>query len=181
MSDSVKFIFKTLFKVPCYILVAYALLNAFAFTYTYFRALGFSYVVMQTAVENNYLPAQELGQLNAYLATLDNAMMVENAHLVLNEPTDSDYVAGIPVATTRRQYGAPVRVGVSLDYVFMWPLMPVEQTVDQQGVAGFDGTTSGMADGYTLQQRREAKNTRNNITISYTVPGLKYYPDLLNY
>ena len=51
MSDEVKFIFKTLLKVPVIIVVSFLILNIFAFFFIYFKVLGLSYVVMQTAVK----------------------------------------------------------------------------------------------------------------------------------
>ena len=78
MSDGVKFIFKTLLKVPIIILVTYAIFNAFAFSLSYFKILGFSYVAMQTAVENNYLPTQELNTLTTYLTDLETEMLTIN-------------------------------------------------------------------------------------------------------
>ena len=53
MAENVKFIFKTLIKVPIIIFVTYFIVNLFAFTVSYFRLLGVSYVVLQTAIENN--------------------------------------------------------------------------------------------------------------------------------
>ncbi len=171
MSDSVKFIFKTLIKVPCIIMVSFAIFNAFAFGLTYFKLLGFSYVLMQTAVENNYIPAAEKGTLDSYLQSIASTGVVDNASIVLPD-------------NTRKQYGVPVKVGVTAHYRFIWPLTPKDQLNNtSEGFIGYGtgakSSFSGFADGGTLEQRRKAieNNTQNNITIEYTVPGLKYYPD----
>lgn len=177
MTDSVKFIFKTLIKVPVIIMVSFFIFNLFAFGLTYFRLLGFSYVVMQTAVENNYLPKAELDTLNKYLEHIANTAVVENAFIVIKDENDD----AILPATERRQYGMPITVGVSADFRFIWPLTPRDQLQDpSSGFVGLDRdgnqAFSGFADANTLESRREG--SWNTIRIIYTVPGLRYYPDL---
>lgn len=190
MHNEVKFIFKTLIKVPVIIAVAYAIFNLFAFCFIYFKVLGVSYVVMQTAVENNYLPASELIMLYDYVDGFNDIDMVENASIIvavenkssdtpnyiaMNNRTDtSPTIAGVADAhdaRTRVQYGHTVTVGVTADYVFVWPLdyRTTQRDADGNLVSADD---SG---GYMGQDR-----TNNNIVIVYDVPGLKYYPDLLS-
>lgn len=175
MSDSVKFIFKTLLRVPVIIVASYLVFNIFAFSLTYFRLLGVSYVVMQTAVENNYIPEAENNSLTAYLDSLQTQILEDTA-LVLEDEENP----GIPPATERRQYGSEVTVGVTGNYKFIWPLTPRDQTANEgEGFSGLSGNSfSGYANESTLESRREANISDNNITIVYTVPGLKYYPDL---
>lgn len=171
MQDGVKFIFKTLIKVPVIILVVYAVFNLFAFSFSYFRLLGFSYVAMQTAVENNYIPESEYSTLTAYLESLDTAML---DNLTLTCESDG--------GNKKVQYGTPVTVTVSAHYRFIWPLMPAEQTSTGVAADGFDGNgdSGTWLNDAQLDAKRAAyeNNIKNNITISYTVPGLKYYPDL---
>ncbi len=180
MSDSVKFIFKTLIKVPIIIFVCYLVFNIFAFSFTYFRTLGLSYVVMQTAVENNYIPSSELNTLQNYMDSIANTGVASNGVILLNDPDNP-----LPEdASVRKQYGSEVAVGVSVNYKFIWPLMPKDQLDNtNESFVGYNGSGSafsGYADGATLEQRRkDAENAAsNNITIVYRVPGLKYYPDL---
>lgn len=181
MADNVKFIFKTLIKVPCIIMVSFFVFNMFAFGLTYFKMLGLSYVIMQTAVENNYIPASELSTLNNYLQSIADTGVIDNARIILSNSEDST----IQDATQKRQYGQPVTVGVSAHYRFIWPLTPKDQlanTSDQ--FIGYGSTESsnfsGFADDSTLEARRQEieENEKNNINLVYTVPGLKYYPDL---
>lgn len=180
MTSGVKFIFKTLIKVPVIILASYLVINILAFTFTYVKLLGFSYVVQQVAVENNYIPPEEIITLTNYLATLETDF-VDNIELVLKDEENGDILP----ANEKRQYGMPVTVGVKAHYRFLMPLMPKEQMVDTSvGVVGYApgqqvGETS-FADSETLDARMEeyAENKDNNIEIKYTVPGLKYYPDL---
>ena len=190
MSDGVKFIFKTLFKVPLFILISYGIFNAFAFCFIYFKMLGVSYVVMQTAVENNYLPQTELLTLYNYVNEFNNIEMVENATLIVGaenmDTANPDYVpmanatdtsATVAIAANssdaRRkvQYGHTVTVGVTCDYMFVWPLD--YRTANRAS----DGTLVDAGSG--AMNITSSDVTRNAITIVYTVPGLKYYPDLL--
>lgn len=187
MEDEVKFIFKTLIKVPCLIFIAYFIMNVFFFFFVYFKVLGVSYVVMQTAVENNYLPTQELNTLLDYVDTLNDIPMVDNsAKIVVRADgfginSSDPNAGGIPEgdARLRRQYGGTVTCGVSCGFHLIWPLSYHETTVDNKGVKGLnDSTFSGFADKNTLRDRRNDKKSNDIIKITYTVPGLKYYPDL---
>ena len=176
MQDGVKFIFKTLLKVPIIILVSFAVFNLFAFCLSYFKLLGISYVAMQTAVENNYIPTEEFNTLENYLNNTMATYMLENPKL------ECDTGSG----NKRVQYGGKVTVTVSAHYRFIWPLTPKEQTGlknsdDVNAVAGQNGTTTRSFSSNAQLEAARMKyenNTANNIIITYTVPGLKYYPDL---
>lgn len=192
MTDNVKFIFKTLLKVPIIILVSFAVLNVFAFALSYFKLLGVAYVSMQTAIENNYIPVQEKTTLEQYLVAQETSML-ENTSLTCitgDAATSVDPHTLAPYDDSyniRYQYGAPMTITVSAHYRFVWPLMPSEQT--SNGIAAAGHAVSGVSNGYIrgndlnedqLENRRGTyeNNVQNNIYISYTVPGLKYYPDL---
>ena len=182
MNSSIRFIFKTLTKIPITILAVYAVFNIFAFSLTYFKLLGLSYVVMQTAVENNYLPTEEYNTLNNYLQSITDTGVVDNASIIIQDPNDTT----IKPATQKRQYGMPVTVGVQAHYKFIWPLMPKEQLNDtSSGFIGYGSNANANFSGYAsdgeLESRREdlEDNQQNMIKIQFTVPGLKYYPDLL--
>ena len=182
MSDSVKFIFKTLIKVPCYIMVAYFILNIFAFAHTYFKMLGFSYVVMQTAVENNYLPETEYNQLNSYLSRQGTSFCA-NPRIVIHDAADGSILPAYGHPYSRRQYGSKVCVGVEYDFRMIWPLMPVSST--EATTAGVDTWNSQAATYDPIgdpndpdDDMRDRGNGWNHVVIKYTVPGLKYYPDL---
>lgn len=180
MDGGVKFIFRTLLKVPIIIFVSFFIFNIFSFTLTYFKLSSFASAVMQTAVQNNYLPPAEYASLNSYLEDITDTGVIGNAYIVINSET-----AGVQPATVKRQYGEPVTVGVSAQFRFIWPLMPREQLSNTGSRfngygAGATSGFSGYASGAELARRREniAKNETNLINIVYTVPGLKYYPDL---
>lgn len=158
MNDSVKFIFRTLLRVPIIILVSYLIFNLFAFTFTYFRLLGYSYVAMQTVVENNFIPPDELNTLTDYLNSLETGI-VSNLSVTCDTDISSPDENNIKV-----QYGTPIKVTVSAKYTWVFPLV---------NTAASGPDDSAHADGLVYNE-----NDNNNIVISYTVPGLKYYPDL---
>lgn len=176
MADGVKFIFKTLLKVPIIIFTCYLVLNLFTFAHTYFKALGFSYVVMQTAVENNYIPASEQYALQNYCDTLNNSSeMMSNVSIIAKNSEGNN---------SKQQYGKAFTAGVSYRYRVIWPLMPHEQynNYDDARVEGLHGTdtTGGNASDAELEERMkdDKHDIGLNIVIKYTVPGLKYYADL---
>lgn len=148
MSDSVKFIFMTLIKVPCIIFVSFFIFNIFAFFFIYFKMLGFSYVVMQEVVENNYITPTQVNQINIQFGEVDAIPLANNTNIIVglstqvdangnNIPACYDKNTGNTVlvtnisqnatlvgssATTRTQYGTQKTVGVHCDYTIVWPL-----------------------------------------------------------
>ena len=197
MSDNVKFIFVTLLKVPIIIGIAYGIFNLFAFAFVFFKMLGVSYVVMQTAVENNYLPKSELVTLYEYVDSFNQIAMIDNAaiivgatnintnspnYITMNSATETGpTVAESTTQTDARrkvQYGHKVTVGVTCDYRFVWPL---QYSVTGNG----DDVPSDEPINLTGGDREQVIDNHievedNNIKFVYTVPGLKYYPDLLS-
>ena len=84
MSEGVVFIFKTLIKVPIIIFTAFFIMNCFMFMFIYFKMLGFSYVLMQEVVENNYIPQSEGNQLADYLVRMQSDIpMCHNATIIV--------------------------------------------------------------------------------------------------
>lgn len=169
MSDDVKFIFKTLIKVPVIIFESYLIFNLFCFMFIFFKTLGIQYVVMQTVVENNYIPASDLTKLEDYLGDL------EQIQFVLPQDNDGNKTEIITDGNVRTQYGNVKEVGVRVVYEFQWPLMPNEQK--QSGVA-VDGLNPGSSGGSELDDYGHTKGIAIPIKITYKVPGLQYYPDL---
>lgn len=214
MTDGVKFIFKTLLKVPVIIFVSFFVFNILVFFLIYFKMLGFSYIVMQTAVENNYLPNSELESLLAYADRMDaeNSYSQANTSIICyfnpNDSNDPTYDHRVKTsvtnnvmgdaatcaafgdsygdATKRKQYGKVSRIGVYTEYTVIWPL-DYRDTTTTGRVAGFAPDGSGQADTTSfkseseLEQLREDNKVTIPIRIVYSVPGLKYYPDLINY
>lgn len=201
MAENVKFIFKSLIKVPIFIFVAFFIFNIFTFFFIYFKMLGISYVVMQTAVENNYLPQQELTTLNKYMKNLNKISYVENAHVVVDNDTSGatlyngsgsylDEKGNAKAlasdghnSVTRRQYGNYIVTGVYCKYKIIWPLQYVETMHDTNaGVAGTNSSNNNTVEtsNTTLANRRKDSKHAVMIPIKlvYTIPGLKYYPDL---
>jgi len=83
MSESVAFIFKTLIKVPIIIFTAFFIMNCFAFAFIYFKMLGFSYVLMQEVVENNYIAPRQANQVADYLTSLQNEIPMCQAATII--------------------------------------------------------------------------------------------------
>lgn len=201
MADNVKFIFKSLIKVPIFIFVAFFIFNIFTFFFIYFKMLGISYVVMQTAVENNYLPQQELTTLNEYMTSLNNISYVENAHIVVDNDTSGatlyngsgNYLdeKGNAKAlksdghnsVTRRQYGNYIVTGVYCKYRIIWPLQYVETMHNTSaGVAGMNNRNHNTVETSNTVLANRRSDSKHAVLIPiklvYTLPGLKYYPDL---
>lgn len=200
MSDEVKNIFKILIKVPLIILVAYLVLNAFAFAFVYFKLLGASYAVMQVAIENNYLPDREYQTLEKYVEDFDNnTEFLSEAHVITSSDSDATH-AEPGNNTSRKQYGATVVVGVSANYRMIWPLTYTQtikedstvsenqrtnKNIEEGSVPGINsGRSLEFKDDTQLEKDREkaATTTDSNgnqmFRFVYTVPGLKYYPDM---
>ena len=72
MNDEVKFIFKTLIKVPVIIIISYLVFNIMMFINFYFRGLGTSYLIMQEVAINNYIPATDRGSITETARTFEN-------------------------------------------------------------------------------------------------------------
>lgn len=196
----------TLIKVPVYIMVAFFIFNLFAFTFIYFKMLGISYVVQQTAIENNYIPAAEKKTICDYMKdNLANISMVENVGLCYGDNsyldvTKADSINPKTGAFQKKQYGSKITCGVTCNYIWIWPLDYRTTKSNTNNVAGYanDNTInpyyqSEANKGRTYDQRASKagnmteymrQNTKptdyddNNIKIIYELPGLKYYPDL---
>lgn len=184
-SDGVKFIFKTLIKVPIIICIWYFVFNIFAFMFIYFKTLGVSYTVMQTAVENNYISEAEVDSIQDYLDTLNATPFVSYACVVTNakkengkytytlaytfDPTGKQRSteqssAQNNDARLRRQYGKTVTCGVRCKYKIQWPLTYNETFSNydrnnyKQGdiVNGIDGTGGSTIDSGTNNMKKLA-------------------------
>lgn len=173
MSDTVKFIFKTLLRVPILIIVAYVIFNIFVFGLSYFKMLGLSYVALQTAVENNYIPPEERTSLERYMQDELQTEILQNVSFTPDSFVTPD---------SRVQYGNTVTIGVQAHYKFLWPLQPKEQFEGNEGVEGWSGSNNptGKSEAELEEARNAYDSGDNNIVIEYHVPGLKYYPDLDN-
>lgn len=181
MESSIKKVFMTLIKVPVYIAIMYLITNIVFFALFYLRALGVSYVVMQTAVENNYIPASEAQALNKSLQTITSPKTeqvdgttidssIANKFMVFvdtsgtktldtlyneNSSLNGSFVTN-GSTNTRVQYGREITVGVGYLYKIVLPMTK-----------------------YNSDVKSYNKNKATNVVrITYKVPGLKYYPDL---
>ena len=176
MSDDVKFIFKTLIKVPIIIFELYLVFNLFCFMFIYFKTLGIQYVAMQTVVENNYIPTDEMDELNEYLDDLEAITFVlpqdqkgNKTEIIVRDDETGEI-------NQRTQYGQTKEVGVRVVYEFQLPLMPHEQKASGVAVDGLNG--AGSSGDWDTSKQGHTKGIAIPIKITYKVPGLQYYPDL---
>lgn len=209
----VKSVFKTLLKVPCYIVIGYLVMNIVMFAAYYIKALGLSYAVMQVAVENNYIPEQELMVLSDTMSAIGSQVTYDengnpvstNGNDTLNISSVSDFGMFIDTDSStataeelysnnntfengtriteasnnnRRQYGKPITVGIGYMYHPVLPI-PSGNTANNQNVYSDDINASANI----MEYENVSVDSNGNalsipITITYRVPGLKYYPDM---
>ena len=167
MSSGVRFIFRTLIKVPVIILISYLIFNIFAFMFTRTRIQGLTDIAVQTVAENNFLPQQEQDTLLNYAASFEYAGgLVSNVTIGCDTNKDNDGNSGVCTDVTKPnndnikvQYGTPITVTISARYNWIFPFIDTKN-------------------GSKADEVKYSENNNNNITITRTVPGLKYYPDL---
>lgn len=165
-SNEVKFVFKTLIKVPCIILISYIIFNLFAFVVSYLRLVSLSYVVQETVIQNNFIPDSEKDILEDYIS--DNIMtdLLTNIHVEVSEAAIGD-ISGNPEmieSNLKCQYGTQLNIKIHANFNILNPVVPFTEA------EGLDGT-GGTA--YVPPQRLNIP-----IVLEYTVPALKYYADL---
>lgn len=172
MSDTVKSIFKTIIAVPIIVCIVTFVFNIFAFTTSYFKLLGMSQVIQNVVIQNNYIPADELSVLEDSMDAMETAVL-QNVHLV-NQWN----------VTTKRQYGESVECGISARYLVAIPGMPVKNSADGPANQGTSQSQMFDNDPNTIMPDNPTGKTIFDrgigvtITIKYTVPGMRYYPDM---
>lgn len=170
-------------------MISYFIANLFLFSIFYFKFLGVSYSVMQTALENNYLPTTEK---NALEKSLKSIYQFEDGSISQVVPRAEIYIDN----NNRKQYGKTMTVGVKYTYRWIWPLMPEEYGQTPANLDSLTGGDSGlvtdtgngdqMINGETVlsdqqlaaKRAEKADKGTNEIEILYVVPGLQYYSDL---
>lgn len=174
MSTEIKNIFKILIGVPVVIMACFFIFNLFAFGFSMFKVLGIYFVVMQTAIENNYITPEDKVILQNYMDNQETAMLT---NIRFTDETEFNRV----------QYGTMVDVGVEAKYNFIMPLTVKEQT-KSGGVEGFSdvsyvdslgsSTIWKSADELEYDRQQKLSRAKSNIRFHNKIPGLKYYPDL---
>lgn len=105
MSDEVKFIFKTLIKVPCIIVVAYIVLNIFGLFYTWFTLIGLQNVLTTTIANNNYINANTMDEIVAQLGKMQETAFIDHINLVVGTDGAGEPIV-VPVARKNATTGA---------------------------------------------------------------------------
>jgi len=208
MEDGVKYIFKTLLRVPIIIYVSFAILNAFAFCFAYFKMLGVSYVLQQAVVENNYLDENNFKSIKTYIESVDNkSAFIVDAHMIIDDSNTRAPETYSEVGSLNKvQYGKEATIGIAYQFNLVWPFdYRRAQYAEGNTLGGYD--TDDMRANMASRVSRGVGNnadatwyddtapdkssanrnftgnmvlSKNEIVIKYTVPGLRYYPDLSN-
>ena len=179
MEDALKFIFKTLIKIPFIIMITYFIANLLLFSLFYFKFTGISYSVMNTGMENNFIPDYEYKIIVKTINDIENSsVLIKDAKIVVDS------------GNTRQQYGKPISIGVEYKYRWLTPLMPWDlgQTPANYGSGSSvidDSTASeGNFSSITAEEAKRRidvlsdRSLTSPIRIVYKVPGLQYYADL---
>lgn len=182
MSDGVKFIFKTLIKVPFIIFVSFFIFNIFAFTVSYFRIVGASNTLQQAIMDNNYLVDSDRTTFNTYIENLRTNCLTDIQLIVDTDGNDYD-PEHYQEHNKRKQYGHVITCGITARFKPIIPLIYTE-TLEDGKVRGYGSTYTGASGGTKtdaqLQEAREKKNkdAEGNITVVTKVVGMQYYSDL---
>ena len=197
LSSAVAKVFKTLAMVPVAIAAVFLVFNLFGYITSYFRLLGLSYMVQSIIVENNYIPTAEQvmlangsvgacagncvlsgrdtngdGALEGVLASYETSIL-RNVRIVHGDGTRNN------CPFQRKQYGGTCVVQIAADYVWAVPFMPQQVEVDTSRYDDSRLNTQIITDGHDGVTAIE-NGVVTPMVISYTLPGLAYYPDLAN-
>lgn len=199
LEDGVKFIFKTLIKVPVIIFVSYLIFNLFSYTVAYFRLYSAAQVVNDVVMENNYIPSNMVQELKTYMDdnVSSNLLVLSNTSIpgvtVETSKDGASYNNAIDTSghgTGRVQYGGTAKVTVQGRLIWLNPLTNSKEEYLNNGVSGLDGTTTttknvtseltarGFNGSSTGIIKRNGVTLENNIKFEFTVPCMKYYADI---
>lgn len=189
MSDDVKFIFKTLIKVPCIIVISYLMFNIIMFVNFYFKGLGASYLVMQTVAANNYLPETEKQQMINVAKEFNESDLIRKVafgcrttstsdeDLQHQIRSNSDAIQIDSNSTVKNQYGKSIKCYFAYEFIWQMPLSNKGLKVDGINNSSSGGMEAGLSQEGLVTQSDNG-DTGAVVIFSYTVPGLKYYPDM---
>lgn len=182
MSDGVKFIFKTIIKVPFIICVSFFIFNIFAFTVSYFRIVGASNTLQQAIMDNNYLVDSDEETFKKYCNNLSTKCLTDIQLII--DTDGNDYVPDTyQEHNDRKQYGNVITCGITARFKPIIPLIYTD-TLENGRVNGYGNgsvnNSGGTKTDAQLQEAREKKNkdAEGNITVVTKVVGMQYYSDL---
>lgn len=168
MDGSVAGIFKTLLKVPIFIMTSFLIFNLFSFVISYLNILNASSIAMIVAMDNNYIPPNERDSLNNYFGSIETHMLQDIRFTGSTNLGESN----------RKQYGEEVTIGVEGRFNIIMPLMPTEYLGGD--VDGLGSVSRAHLTDLQLEQMRVQKNNYGagfGIKKEYKIPGMKYYAD----
>lgn len=181
MSDGVKFIFKTLIKVPFIICVSFFIFNIFAFTVSYFRIVGASNTLQQAIMDNNYLVESDYDTFEGYTEMLKTKCL-DNIQIIVDTDGNDYDPKHYQEHNDRKQYGHVITCGITARFKPIIPLIYTE-TLEDGKVKGYGSTETGASGGTKtgteLERLRKEKNkdAEGNITVVTKVVGMQYYSD----
>lgn len=182
MNDGVKFIFKTLIKVPFIICVSFFIFNIFAFTVSYFRIVGASNTLQQAIMDNNYLVDSDYYTFEGYTKMLKTKCL-DNIQIIVDTDGNDYDPKHYQEHNEREQYGNVITCGITARFKPIIPLIYTD-TLEDGKVKGYGSTETGASGGTKtgaeLERLRKKKNEKaeRNITVVTKVVGMQYYSDL---
>lgn len=196
MNDMLIGVARQLLRVIVGLVTFYTIINVAALFIMYMKVSSASYALQQRAMENNFIPEDELNSFEKYLDTLKTEY-VQDFHVVIytnkedgqtgafwrkdedKVPTEyTDYSVYFNDNVNERvQYGNTIYVGVACDFRAMVPFL-YNETIKSGKVAGTTGAGSDFNSDEELKRKR--KYAVAHIDIVEPVVGLRYYSDLEN-
>lgn len=142
--DMVASIFRPLIKVPIIIAIAFLALNIFSFSISYLRLVSALNSLQQIAMENNYIPSNEMTSFKKYMEGLDTKFLGDFVITIdqsgnsktytyksngdIWNPEDNTWQTQAGTwsesgsGNVRKQYGSPITCTITADYHFITPL-----------------------------------------------------------
>lgn len=195
-SGMIMTVLRQFLKIIWFTFLFYLITNVIGFFLAYMRVSSASYALQQKAMENNFIPEEEMEAFQMHLNNLKSAY-VQDLHIVVytdkgpgetgafwrkdedEVPVDyTDYSVFFKDNVNERvQYGHTIYVGVACDFRALFPFL-YNETIKSGKVAGNNGSGSDFLSDEELKRSR--KYTVGHIDIVEPVIGLRYYSDLEN-
>ena len=199
MSDSLIFIFKTLWKLPFIFIFSYLILNVWSLFLVYFNINSAAFTIQQIVAQNNGIPDSYDTSVQELLKDIEantGTKQITELSMELN-------LEGAPAATYGKTYTStnhsgtykPTKFGekymLTCNFNFWWR-QPVkvgsttkkgDTLITVSGDIPFTNShhtprTSGLV--YTQGEKKYEENEKNyvNCKLYYEIPCIRYYPEV---